>query len=144
MTHTIPPDISSGVAAMDQLHFEFFEALGELSSTSDTDFAAGYRAFVRQAEHSFATEEDWMEMMDFPILKDHREQHARVLSALHHVYSRIMTGDIKKGREVVDKLLPQWFSFHILTMDKALASAMQMAGMHIIPPAYMQPVSYAA
>ena len=145
MTHTIAlKETSSGAAAMDRLHFEFFEALEELSATPDTDFAAGYRAFVCQVERSFASEEEWMETMDFPILKGHREQHARVLGALHHVYGHIMTGDIKGGREVVDTLLPQWFSLHILTMDKILASAMQSAGMHSAQSAYPPPAAYSA
>ncbi|MEN3295907.1 MAG: hypothetical protein V7642_5160, partial [Burkholderiales bacterium] len=31
------------------------------------------------------------------------------------------------GREAIEKLLPQWFAFHISTMDMALACAMQVA-----------------
>ncbi len=84
-----------------------------------------------------------MEEIDFPIIKSHREQHARVLSALHHVHSRVMNGDLVMGHEVVEKLLPQWFVFHISTIHAALAAAMQMADINVVRPASASFVSYA-
>jgi hemerythrin len=139
----LPPEMSTGVAAMDELHRDFFEALIGLSSTSAKEFEARYGAFVSKAEHVFSTEEQWMEEIDFPIIKSHREQHARVLSALHHVHSRVMNGDLMTGREVVEKLLPQWFVFHISTMDVALAAAMQIGDIDVMRPASAPFVSYA-
>ncbi|MDF3036874.1 MAG: hypothetical protein K0S28_2148, partial [Paucimonas sp.] len=44
----------------------------------------------------------------------------------HHVHSRVLDGDLATGRETVETLLPQWFAFHISTMDMALAASMQM------------------
>jgi len=38
-----------------------------------------------------------------------------------------MNGEIDVGREVVTRLLPQWLTFHVSTMDAALAVAMQMS-----------------
>jgi hemerythrin-like metal-binding protein len=131
----LPVDMSTGVAEMDRLHFDFFEALGELAALPDDEFVLGFRGFVRHAERSFAREEQWMEDTDFAADKSHREQHARVLSALHHVYSRVLAGDIATGRTTVEVLLPQWFAFHISTMDMALAAAMQVSEFpYHIPP----------
>jgi hemerythrin len=121
-------DILSGVVAIDGLHKIFFEALDELSSATDGEFDTGYDKFIRQVERVFAAEEKWMEEIDFPVLKSHREQHARVLSGLHHIRTRVMDGDLALGREVVEKLLPQWFVLHAFTMDAPLATAMQMLG----------------
>jgi hemerythrin len=121
---TLPSTLISGVPAIDSLHEEFLEALIGLSSASDTDFVDRYQDFVKQAEEAFRVEEEWMEQLDLPIIKSHREQHARVLGALHHVYSRIQDGDLTVGKEVVKRLLPRWFILHISTMDAALASAM--------------------
>lgn len=119
-------NISSGVAAMDALHHEIFEALDELSSVKDSEFIGHYDAFVKRMERAFATEDKWMEEIDFPILKSHREQHARVLGGLHGTRTHVVNGDLKLGRKVVEKLLPQWFIFHSWTMDAVLATAMQM------------------
>lgn len=121
----LPVDMSTGVTEMDQLHYDFFEILSRLSALSDEEFALGFRGFVYHAEKAFAKEEQWMEDSDFPADKSHREQHARVLSALHHVHSRVLAGDIATGRETVETLLPHWFAFHISTMDMALAATMQ-------------------
>jgi hemerythrin len=121
------PEIASGLPAMDKLRHDFFASLDGLSAAPDEEFGAGYRSFVTQVEHMFRLEEHWMDDIDFPAFRTHQEQHARALGALHNVHSRVMNGDYGAGREVVDKLLPQWFSFHMSTMDTALGLAMQMA-----------------
>jgi hemerythrin-like metal-binding protein len=121
-------DISSGVLAMDALHKNFFDALEELSSSIDSEFHVGYDKFLRTVERAFATEEKWMEEIDFPALKSHREQHARVLGGLHNIRSRVVEGDLALGHDAVERLLPQWFIFHTFTMDAPLATAMQMFG----------------
>ena len=118
-------DVSSGVPAMDALHHAFFDGLDRLSIASDKEFPVCFGRFVAQVERTFRQEEDWMESVDVSDLLAHREQHARVLSALHNVHMRVADGDLKLGREVVDQLLPQWFALHMSTMDSALARAMQ-------------------
>ncbi|MGH8806456.1 MAG: bacteriohemerythrin [Noviherbaspirillum sp.] len=119
-------DTASGLPAMDQLHHEFLETLNDLSTRQDREFRERYAAFVAKLEQVFRQEEQWMEDIDFPMLKIHREQHARVLGALHHLHSRLMGGEITIVRTVVEQLLPQWFAFHASTMDASLARAMQM------------------
>jgi hemerythrin len=139
----LPSEMSLGVAAIDELHRDFFDALIDLSSASDSEFGVRYSAFIKQAEHAFSTEEQWMEEIDFPVLKIHREQHARVLAALHNVHLRVMEGDLATGREVAEKLLPQWCVFHMSTMDAELASAMRRAGANLAQPATVADASYA-
>lgn len=119
-------EASSGAPAMDRLHQDFFHALEEVSSCKDYEFTSRYGAFVGTVERAFREEEQWMEDIDFPVLHMHQEQHARVLGALHNVHFRVMNGELQLGREVVEQLLPQWFAFHISTMDTALALAMQL------------------
>lgn len=122
-----PPGFSCGVPAMDKIHLDFLTAIKELSSSKEHEFSGKYGVFVSKVEHIFQQEDQWMEELDFPILRVHQEQHARVLGALHNVHSHVMEGDVGLGREVVEHLLPQWFSFHMSTMDAVLALAMQMA-----------------
>lgn len=112
---------------MDTLHHDLFATLDELSCTNDHAFPQGYGTLVRKVERVFRTEEQWMEDTDFPALRSHQEQHARVLGGLHNVHRRVMNGEIDVGREVVEYLLPQWLAFHISTMDAALAVAMKFS-----------------
>jgi hemerythrin-like metal-binding protein len=112
----------TGVMAIDELHRDFARGMQHVASAAEAVFEDEYGAFVKQAERTFSIEEHWMEEIDCPLLRTHREQHARVLGALHNVHARVMDGDIALGREVVGKLLPQWFAFHVATMDVALAA----------------------
>jgi hemerythrin-like metal-binding protein len=119
--------MATRLAAMDDLHHDFCEALGAASSSPDREFQVAYQTFVGKAERAFATEEQWMEEIDLPSLKSHREQHARVLGALHHVHSMVMSGDVSTGRNVVGNLLPKWYGGHVSTMDMVLAMSLQVA-----------------
>lgn len=128
MSHaTWPLEEASGVPALDQLHHDLFKTLDKLSCARDDDFKSGFGALVSQAEQAFELEEQWMEQIDFHSMKVHREQHARVLGALHNVHSRVMNDELGVGRHVVDELLPQWFALHTSTMDTNLAHAIQIA-----------------
>jgi len=66
-----------------------------------------------------------MEEIGFPSLANHREQHARVLSGLHHAWAAVDEGDLEQGRHALS-LLPQWLIFHQATMDLALAAALEL------------------
>jgi len=61
------------------------------------------------------------------MLKQHQEQHARVLAALHNVHIHVSNGNLGLGHETTTSLLPQWLTFHMSTMDMALSVAMQIA-----------------
>ena len=67
-----------------------------------------------------------MEESDHPALLSHREQHARVLAALHHVQAAVLDGDLAVGRHAIVDLLPKWLSLHIDTMDTALSVALRL------------------
>jgi hemerythrin len=120
-------DISSGLRAMDRLHHDLFNALDEISCSTDSNFGTKYALFVEKVELAFREEEAWMEAIDFPALGSHQEQHARVLGALHNVHTQVMFGDVALGRHVIDELLPQWLLVHISTMDMPAALAIQLA-----------------
>ena len=120
------PEMSLGVPSMDQAHQGFLEQLASLANLPDAEFAVSYAALIACVERDFYAEQVMMDEIDFPANNSHVEQHARILSALHHANSRVMEGDIAAGREVI-ALLPQWFTFHLSTMDMALAIAYELA-----------------
>lgn len=120
-------DMALGVPEMDDAHKAFLCELEELLNLSDERFAQAFVDMVSKVERDFREEEQLMEEIDYPGLQGHREQHARVLGALHHVAPHVMSGDIALGREAAE-LLPQWFLFHLTTMDTALAFALDLEG----------------
>lgn len=119
------PEMVLGVPNIDALHQSFVESLADLNIASDKQFVHQYNILVANLERDFYEEERRMEEIEFPALHVHREQHARVLSALHHAQGQVMCGNITAGRDVI-ALLPQWFTFHLSTMDAALAITIQM------------------
>lgn len=137
MRHTTSPSISQpGAFAVETLHESFLRDLSELAAAPDADFCSRYLDFIRQTEHAFRVEEDWMDALDLPVIRSHREQHARVLGALHHVYACVIDGDLAIGREAVKRLLPRWFAIHAATMDTPLASEIRGARDRTFRPAY--------
>jgi hemerythrin len=132
---TWSPELCTGLAAMDELHGHFCDALSKQASLADDAFRDSYQQFVATLEQAFRTEEQWMEDIEFPSLKSHREQHARVLSALHSTQPMVMEGDLPTARKIVEKLLPEWFIFHASTMNMALAVAIQLADARDVQPA---------
>jgi len=127
-------DMSTGVTAIDELHRDFAWAMQRAASAPDEAFAAEFAMFVKRAERTFGIEEHWMEEADCPLLRDHLEQHARVLGALHHLHGQVMAGNLALGRDVLTNILPQWFRFHVATMDMTLATMMSMAQDDVLIP----------
>lgn len=118
-------DMELGNAALDGAHRALFDEMMRLYDAPDSELAEGLPRLCDRLERDFREEEDLMETMSMPGIKEHREQHARVLSALHHVE----VGEPAEAREAL-LLLPQWFQLHLATMDRAL-----VAGLHPTPMA---------
>lgn len=125
-------DMELGVPGIDDAHKGFLKELSGVLTAPDERFGAAFLSLVATVERDFHEEEQLMEEMDYPGLPGHREQHARVLSALHHVVPQVMDGNLALGREAAE-LLPQWFLFHLSTMDTALAFALDLDGMNENP-----------
>lgn len=124
-TLTWSSDMRFGLPRIDGAHESVLRELTTLAETGDDDFCAAFCRLVERLEHDFLEEEALMEEIDYPGLHTHREQHARVLGALHQVSGHVMQGDIETGRKAVE-LLPQWFLLHISTLDTALALAVEL------------------
>ena len=118
-------DMALGVPAIDAAHEALFDELARLERLADAQFRTGFRELIAVVERDFREEEDLMEKIGFPSLANHREQHARVLSGLHHAWAAVDEGDLAQGRHALT-LLPQWLLFHQATMDLALSAALEM------------------
>lgn len=94
------------------------EALARLA---DHKLGQMFQKVVRKIEQSFHRQESLMEAICYPGLKDHREEHARVLGVLYHAESRVMGGDCQFARKVVF-LLMAWLTVHTNTLDAELTA----------------------
>ena len=120
---------ATGVLVMDVLHRQVDDALGAALDADDSTFLQRFRQLVSILEEAFAVEESWMEEIDYPAIRSHREQHARVLSGMHHVYCSLLAGNTGTARKVVACLLPEFWKLHGDTMDTAFSTYLQVSGM---------------
>ncbi|MES2160299.1 MAG: hemerythrin family protein [Pseudomonadota bacterium] len=120
------PDMALGIPLFDEAHEALAEQIKQLTHCKDEDFSAGLAQLIECLEDDFRHEEALMEAIDYPALRSHREQHARVLASLHHQEN----GATKSGRAAVGLVLP-WFHAHLATADTALAIALQMSGLDL-------------
>jgi hemerythrin len=133
-----PSELRTGLPEMDALHARLYETILSTSELPANQLASGFQALAHRVGQAFAMEELWMEGATTADSKIHREQHALVLSGLHHTHSKIMSGDLAAGRDVLERLLPQWLYFHSDTMDSPLALAVQRERIESVGPARIQ------
>lgn len=114
------PQMTVGNVVIDAAHKALFDEMQLLLRDSDAEIDGGLLRLSDRLERDFREEESLMEVFDFAGIRDHRAEHARVLSALHHVEP----GDSGAAREVL-QLMAQWFPIHVATMDAALVAALR-------------------
>ena len=123
MTHTQwSPKMTVGNAVIDAAHEALFDEMQRLLSGADAELDVGLLCLSDKLECDFREEESLMEALDFSGIRNHRAEHARVLSALHHV----APDDVVAAREVL-QLMSLWFPVHVTTMDAQLAAALVVA-----------------
>lgn len=115
-------ELTVGNAAIDAAHKALFDQMLFVFGAKDSELGTGLLSLSDKVERDFREEETLMEGLDFPDLRSHREEHAKVLSALHHVDP----SDAGAAREVLQLML-QWFPAHVATMDSALVVALRRA-----------------
>lgn len=114
------PAMTVGNGVIDAAHKALMDQMQCLLDGSDAELNVGLLPLSDRLERDFREEEALMDAFDFPGVRDHRAEHARVLSALHHVEP----GDTGAAREVL-QLMAQWFPVHVATMDAELAAALR-------------------
>ncbi|WP_051516596.1 bacteriohemerythrin [Herbaspirillum sp. RV1423] len=130
--------ISLGIATIDNAHKILTRELVAILNAPDHEFTRCFQRISRLLESSFREEEELMERIAYHDLRAHREQHAALLSALHHIIPKVMNGDYVLSRQILS-MLPQWFLGHLVKMDAALIKALAAAGAQPIPRAYALP-----
>ncbi len=111
-----------GVSAMDETHREFVELVNRLGSAEKAAFIALFDELVRHTEQHFENENELMRETAFPAIREHTDEHQRVLGELKRIGNKVATGSTAVGRAYVREQLPSWFNLHAITMDSALAA----------------------
>lgn len=124
---TWSPQMSLGIVEMDNAHKTLIQELTNILCAPDHEFTARLQHIIALLETDFREEETLMGKINYPELRMHRAEHADLLSTLHHVVPKAMSGDYGLPRQVLS-MLPQWFLNHLVKMDAALVKALNSAG----------------
>ena len=111
-----------GHDGMDRTHREFVKLLNLLGNAAEADFAALLTRLQEHTRAHFEQENRWMEESAFPAMREHYDEHQRVLGELNRFAQRASSGTIAMAKAYVKQQLPQWFDLHARTMDSALAA----------------------
>lgn len=111
-----------GVGAMDDTHREFVELVNRLCVAGNVEFAILFDELERHTRAHFAAEDTRMQESGFPALREHRDEHQRVLGELEKLHQKVQRGSFLLARAYVQDQLPDWFHLHAMSMDSALAA----------------------
>ncbi|MBT3059235.1 MAG: hemerythrin domain-containing protein [Candidatus Thiodiazotropha sp.] len=111
-----------GVDDMDNTHRAFVALVNRLGEAGRQEFITLFADLVTHTREHFAQEDRWMETSDFPAIREHTDEHQRILGELDRFAQRVASGSILIARSYITQQLPLWFDLHAKTMDSALAS----------------------
>jgi hemerythrin-like metal-binding protein len=122
------PSYRLGVSTMDQTHLEFIALVNQLAVAARDDFVTLFAQLVQHTHAHFNSEAALMEQYRFPAIREHTDEHQRVLGELDRFGEKVARGSIAMGRDYVQNHLPGWFDLHARTMDSALAAHIKLQG----------------
>ncbi|RFB69558.1 MULTISPECIES: hemerythrin family protein [unclassified Herbaspirillum] len=117
------PQMSLGITEMDDAHRALVRELTLVMQAPDHEFSARLQGLIGLLEADFREEEALMEEISYANANFHRQHHAQLLSTLHHLVPRALSGDYVLPRGIVHAL-PQWFLVHLVRMDAPLVNAL--------------------
>ncbi len=106
--------------AIDQDHTVFIRLVNQMQTADKLQFVQLFEHLLTHTQAHFEYENKLMEQYGFPAIAEHQGEHHRVLTELKHFKQRVDKGMIAMGRAYISELIPQWFTLHVSTMDRAL------------------------
>lgn len=122
------PHYRLGVTTMDQTHREFIDLVNRLALSDRDNFIPLFDELVQHTHAHFEAEAQLMQAHAFPAIREHSDEHQRVLGELDRFGQKVARGSIAMGRDYVQNHLPGWFDLHARTMDSALAAHLKLHG----------------
>lgn len=115
-----------GVSEMDDTHREFVNLVDDLLQSTADEFRTKFLELLEHTRAHFRHESKLMRDSGFPPTQIHEEEHERVLNAFELAESKLQSNDPAPAMELV-RQLPNWFSLHAATMDRALGFHLQQS-----------------
>lgn len=112
---------------MDATHREFMALVAAASEASDEAFVGCFEALLEHSRRHFDNESILMRSCRFPAIAEHEGDHRRILGDLERLRRGIDEGRLAFARHYVEDGLPDWFAFHLKTMDTCLAACLRPA-----------------
>ncbi|MCP4757038.1 MAG: hemerythrin family protein [Proteobacteria bacterium] len=121
-------ELVTGIAWQDYQHREFLKTTNHLLDTfyrekGHIDIEATLIYLDRYAKDHFSIEERYMEVFDYPGLKDHKSKH-RVFKDFVDEMKTVASDKVMDAARICNKL-NTWFVDHIKTVDKELGRFLQ-------------------
>lgn len=120
----LDPRLILGNEDMDGMHRDFVTLLASLEKSDKGSFTTLFSQLIAQTQAHFEQEEEFMAACRFPSAQEHRAEHTKILGELAGFEKRVLKGNTVMARAYVRERLPEWFSLHVATMDRALANAL--------------------
>jgi hemerythrin-like metal-binding protein len=121
--------LSVGNNSMDDTHKEFIELINLLDKADNEQFKSLFNELLEHTQAHFSRENDLMEKSGFPPTPIHQGEHERILDEFMQLQSLIEKNQLDKVHQYIHNYIPDWFSMHAATMDRALAWHLNNCGM---------------
>lgn len=108
---------------MDSHHKEFIDIYNSIDDDSHESYKNVIMKILEQTKVHFCNEEDLMLKHHYPRLKEHSDEHKKVLYEMEYFINGSSSLIGKKIlKSYYNEALPNWFDSHLLSMDSDLAS----------------------
>lgn len=109
--------------AMDTLHKEFLDIYNSVDCKSCESFIRKLKVLYEHTKLHFKEEEELMDRYNYPTVREHKDEHAKVLHEIQYFLDRSHSIIGKKLlKSYYLEKLPEWFDLHLLSMDSDLSS----------------------
>ncbi len=108
---------------MDTLHQEFIDIYNSVDINSVESIVQKANELLEHSKRHFKEEETLMEQYNYPTIREHKDEHTKVLAELEYFIrnSHSMFGKKMLKAYYIEKL-PDWFDLHLISMDSDLSS----------------------
>jgi hemerythrin-like metal-binding protein len=121
-----------GLETMDETHRTFVNLVNSLGEAGKEEFIALFAELVSHTKAHFDQENRWMKESGFPAIREHIDEHQRILGELDRFAHRVASGSVIMGRTYVTQQLPHWFDLHAKTMDSALSAHLRQTSINFM------------
>jgi len=126
-------NFATNIPSIDEQHKKFIEILNRLHDScgvgsSQDAISALFTELKNYADIHFRYEEQLLEKHGYPSLKEQYEEHKKFNKELHKLQEKFLLGFGLTSNLDTSNFLGQWFSHHILKVDKKYTDFLREQG----------------